>query len=207
MPDTALVSRQVRLESLWNLLRSLAGRLWSAGLDSERLHATWRSRVDVACEACDTRLTKDELTALLDLPEGADPTAARLLRLSQGYCLNPGCSARFYRLTLAPAEGLDWNALLDAAESQQKAEACATTTEDRPANPQSSLFANRKIRIALALAVLVAVLLIRQWYVNGEIPFVTHRFKVAPAEVRPSHEAATTAPAPGPRTNRFKVAE
>ncbi len=177
--------------------------MWSTGMDGERLHAAWRSHLDVACDACDTRLTEGELTTLLDLPEGAEPSEPRLQRLAQGYCPKPGCAARFYRITLAPAEGLDWKALLDQAEKPPEPEASSVTAAKK--HP-SSLLANRKVRIALAIVALLAAFLFRQWYVNGTIPFVTRTFKVAPADAAPQF-GSDAAPLPEePRTNTFRIA-
>jgi hypothetical protein len=103
-------------------------------MDSESLHTAWRSHVEVACDACDARLTEEELTSLLDLPEGLEPTAPRLQRLAQGYCPEPGCASRFYRITLAPAEGIEWNALLDGARNSPPSE-----TEEEAAAARLSL--------------------------------------------------------------------
>ncbi len=204
MSDSAPVSRQIRVESLWTLLRSLAARLWSTGMDSESLHTAWRSHVEVACDACDARLTEEELTSLLDLPEGLEPTALRLQRLAQGYCPEPGCASRFYRITLAPAEAIEWNALLDGARNSPPSE-----MEEEAAAARLSLSwrTNKTLRIALALVALVAVLLLRQWYVNGTIPFVTRTFTVAPAAAAPTPGSTTAAPSVEPRTNApFRIA-
>jgi hypothetical protein len=203
MPAPDPVSRQVRVETLWTLLRSLAARLWSTGMEAGRLHATWSARVHVACEACDTNLTEAELTAVLDLPEGAEPTDARLQRLAQGYCPKPGCTSRFYRITLDPAEELDWNALLDASEKPRVPE---TDHPSTPGSPRPSPLANKPLRIALAIVALLVAFLLRQWYVNGTIPFVSRSFKVAPSETSPTPVPAPAAPSTEPRSNTFRIA-
>jgi hypothetical protein len=54
---------------------------------------------------------------------------------------------------------------------------------------------------------LVAVLLLRQWYVNGTIPFLTRTFTVAPAAATATPGSTTAAPSVEPRTNAsFRIA-
>lgn len=203
MSEPKTIDRQIRVEHLWNQLRSLAKRLWTSGLTEEGLHDTWRTNLSVACDACDTRLSEEDLIAVLDLPEGAEPTNPRLQKLAHGYCAKPGCSSRFYRLRIAAAEGIDWAALLDGPEVRSDQAESADAPDSKPSKGPLS---NPKVRVALALVALVIAFLFRQWYMDGKIPFVTRKFQIAPVEQ--ADPAGITPSSPGPpRTNGFKIAQ
>ena len=208
MSAPAPISRQIRLEQLWPELRGLAARLWSAGLTSKRLHAVWRASVVVECDACGTRLSEEDLLAILDLPEGAEPPVGRLQRLAQGYCLKPSCESRFFRITLAPDEDIDWARMLAGGTQAKPIGGAAADPPERTPAPAKGLAGSGKMRLALAILALLAALLLRHWYLNGRVPFLNQTFKVAPAE-----GSGPAAPAPAddpfpvrPPTNGFRVA-
>jgi hypothetical protein len=210
MSSPAPISRQIRSEQLWPELRQLAASLWTAGLTSSRLHAVWRSSVVVSCDACGTRWSEHDLLAVLDLPEGAEPPPGRLVRLSQGYCLKPSCESRFFRITLAPNDDIDWARFL-AAPGQPAASAQSAKTPSTKAPPEETKtrpLASGKTRLALAIVGLLVALLVRHWYLHGRVPFFNQTFKAAPlvSETGVPDTRPPGAVAPRASTNGFRVA-
>jgi hypothetical protein len=178
------VARQVRVEKLWPLLRRLAQALWSRGFKDEPLKALFGGKLNVRCDGCDSVLSAEELLVVLDTADGTTPSNAKMQRLSQGYCVKPACNSYFYRITLQPEEGIDWNALLAEAENPPSEGGQNQTDEAKPTRTKTPLSADAKVRIAIGMAVVVLLVLVRQWYFNGRIPFVTKSFEAtAPSSV------------------------
>lgn len=126
------------------------------------------------CVQCGIRLAGTELLKLGEptteaAAEGAGN--ARVERLRIGYCARNGCESHYYRLTRGARAGLDWGKFASPAQEL----AGAAVSEQEKAGAQARRAANKQwnlLRIGAALLFLLVVLLVRQIYVGGRIPFI-----------------------------------
>lgn len=184
--ETAIV-RQEELRKLQAFCRALAEALRRGGLGPENVVAAWRAGVAAECPRCGISVSGDELFALSQ-PPAAEHGSAKIGRLRLGDCARSGCDSYHYQFTFKVHGQLDWSALVLQAEAIQQ-------EQDHPAGsdaPQrlvgsslaSLLWASRRARrLWVALAAVLLLLLIRQWYLGGRIPLIREpeHFRVDPA--------------------------
>ncbi len=181
LPSSPLV-REEHLQKLAPFCRALGEALKQAGLASDQAEAVWRTSVTGECVLCGIRVTGDELSALTRSPD-KDPSE-KIERLRLGDCARRGCDSFYYRLTFQTHPPLDWTKVLaqvetinDVPAEEAPDEATDATVPERPA--RSGLVR----RLCIAVAIVVVLLLARQWYLGGRIPLVREpeHFKVDPA--------------------------
>ena len=184
------ISRQVRVEAVWGLLRNLARSLFARGLSGEKIRDVYAGSIRVSCESCGSELKEADLVALLDAASDTRLANPKLNRLHKGYCFKPGCNSYFYRLTFRPAEGIDWTTALPEAEALP-AKLAAEEKRQEPFTWESFIRSPR-FRISAGLVVLAGLLVYRNWYFNGTLPFVSQRFETA--NPHPEFSRAATRP-------------
>jgi hypothetical protein len=119
----------------------------------------------------------------------------KLERLHKGYCLMAGCTSYFYRIRFLPVEGIDWNTALPEAEAlPAKLEAEAKRRE--PFTWQGFVRGPR-FRVSVLVMAMLLLLVYRNWYFNGTLPFVSKRFEAANPHPEFSRQAPKSIPTAG----------
>ncbi len=189
------VSRQVRVETVWTLLRDLARALFAKGLSAETIRGIYAGHIRATCDACGAELASHDLVALLDAAGDTEFPNPKLERLHKGYCLMEGCDSYFYRMRFLPVEGVDWNTALPEAEAlPAKLEAEAKRREPFTWH---RFVRGQKFRVGVLVMVMLLLLVYRNWYFNGTLPFVSKRFEAASPHPEFSREKANRIPTAG----------
>jgi hypothetical protein len=190
--ETAIV-RQEEIRKLEPFCRALAEALRGGGLGPEHVVAAWRAGVAAECTRCGISVSGDELFALSQ-PPAEEHASAKIGRLRLGDCARSGCESYHYQLTFKVHGELDWGDLLLQAEVLQQEQGHPTggNAVQRPVDSSLArlLWTSRRARrLWTALAAVLLLLLIRQWYLGGRIPLIREpeHFRVDPA---PGEEAA-----------------
>lgn len=170
-PDSS--PRKVALAQLVPFARNARATLTRAGIaDLEHL-GVFQSHVAARCRGCDARPSPEVLGALLAGAElDAGRAAEELGRLRQGYCLRPGCEARFYELAFTPHPAVDWQAIGVEAEADAPRPAVGLAVGGAAARKTArAVRAQLTWKLAAVVALLLALLAWRQWWTGGSIPF------------------------------------
>jgi hypothetical protein len=135
--------------------------------DAEKLRPAVEESLSAECVQCAIRVNGGDL---LKLGEGDTENNSKLERLKSGYCARNGCDSLFYRVTRAPHPQIDWPKLLHPAQ-----EIVQTKTETGKAQPTLARMARRHrniLRTAAIIAALLVIVIVRQFYMGGAIPFI-----------------------------------
>ena len=142
--------------------------------DSEKLRPAVEDALSGECVQCSIRVSGIDLLKL-PVVEEVDP---KLERIRSGYCARNGCDSNFYRVICSSHPGVDWNKLLNrereitqAKVEEQKVEVDLARTARRHRNI---------LRTATIIGALLLVIVLRQIYVGGRIPYIREpeQFKV-----------------------------
>ena len=189
--DTAIV-RQQEIPKLQPLCRALAEALRRSGLGPENAQAAWRAGVAAQCTRCGISVSGEELFALSQ-PPSADHASAKIGRLRLGDCARNGCESYHYQLTFKTHNQVDWADLLLRGEAiqQEQEHPAGSGAAQRQAGPflaRQPWTILKARRLWIAVAAVLLLLLIRQWYLGGRIPLIREpeHFRVDPA---PQEEA------------------
>jgi hypothetical protein len=174
MSTPASISRQLALQQLVPFAHSLRAALSNAGVAEPDHMAVCQTRITARCCGCEARPSSEVLGALLVGTElAAGRPAEELGRLRHGYCLRTGCESRFYELTFVAHPAVDWAAVGTAAAQPSAATGAA--------HPTLAAMLWRKIwpavraqltwNLAAVIALLLALIVWRQWWTGGSIPF------------------------------------
>jgi hypothetical protein len=174
--ETQVLVRQEHLPKLEPFCRSLVEVFKRSGLGAEESLAAFRQSVAAECVQCGTRVAGEQLCALLAQPLPADKSNPRLERLHHGYCAAEGCNSYYYRLAFRPDSKLDWPSLLKQAEVllDESAPNHSAATESEWAQKLASYLIDTglAIRLGIGMAVVVFLLIVRQWQLGGPIPII-----------------------------------
>jgi hypothetical protein len=183
--ETQVLVRQEHLPKLEAFCRSLVEVFKRSRLGAEESLATFRQSVAAECVQCGTRVSGEQLCALLSQPPPADKTNPRLERLHHGYCAAEGCNSYYYRLVFKPDPKVDWTSALKQAEIVLDESApnhgLATESEWAQKLARYLLATGLAIRLGIGMAVVVFLLIVRQWQLGGPIPLIRQpeHFRVA----------------------------
>ncbi len=193
-PPTPPASRQVHIPRLREECRRLLATFQEALRDDAKA-ALALAALRIQCEECGTRLTPSDLAALAATAAPSLSDSPRAARLNQGYCASAHCQSYYYRIDFPPTEGLDWHKAL-AAAAHPEPEAPSPDAAPKPKPPILAGLAPIAARIGAGLALILALLLVRQWYIGGTIPLLREprRFEAAPMD--PSFQASPKTPPP-----------
>jgi hypothetical protein len=142
--------------------------------EPEKLRHAVEDALSGECVNCSIRVSGTDLLKL-PVPEEVDP---KLERIRSGYCARNGCDSNFYRVTCSTHSQIDWPKLLNREREITQAKA-----EEQKSDVDLARTARRHrniLRTATALGVLFLVIILRQIYMGGTIPFVREpeEFKV-----------------------------
>ena len=167
------IVRKLAIAQLASFARNARAALSQAGIADLEHAEVFRSHVTARCCGCDAHTSPDVVAALFT---GAALEAGRpadgLARLREEYCLRPNCESRFYELTFTPHPLVDWAAIgtdskLDSPQASVNLAVggAVVRTTARAVRAQLSW------KLAAAVALLLALLVWRQWWTGGSIPF------------------------------------
>jgi len=174
--------RQARLEMLEAFCQALDRAFTRAGLAPEKSDEAWRVGVAAECVRCGIRIYGEELHAL-SRPPAEEYANAKIGRLRLGDCARSGCDSYYYRLTFYPCPEVNWAEILAAIERDTEESAGQKAGEPAHNNGwRLLLHSSATRRVGVALAVVVILLVVRQWYIGGRIPLLRepHKFQVSP---------------------------
>jgi hypothetical protein len=135
--------------------------------NAEKLRPAVEESLSGECVQCSIRVTGSELLKISNEETAAD---TKLERLRSGYCARNGCDSNFYRVMCAPHPLVDWPKLL-----HREREITQTKVEEQKVKVDLARTARRYrnlLRTATIIGVLFVVIILRQIYVGGSIPFV-----------------------------------
>lgn len=172
MPSDPVYTCQQHLQTLCRFSLALVEAIKQSNLKPEHLQQAVPALLSGECVQCHIRVNGEELLALSN-PTAPDEADSRVGRLRQGYCARKGCNSYYYRLTFASHPDIDWANLLSQTESVNEGQSsrdAAASTGAAGAKRAARLGLVRRALIGMAVAVILLV--IRQWYLGGRIPFI-----------------------------------
>jgi hypothetical protein len=131
----------------------------------------WHLYVSAECAGCGIWISGDELRALARPPQ-AELATAKIGRMRLGYCARSGCACADYLLRFWQQEGIDWSAILVLAEDFEGEAVRAAKTPRTDWRAFARGLAPYAVRFAGASACILMLLLARQLYQGGRIPFI-----------------------------------
>ena len=174
------------MQKLAPFCQALGEALSRSGLSPSQALEVWRAALTAQCTRCGIPISGEELFALSQ-PPGENPSP-KIRRLSLGYCGYAACESYFYLLTFRAHPSLDWPGLLAKAEAiQAELERPVAARGRTAALAKRFLHSSLTRRVTVALALLLLLLLIRQWHTGGRVPLLREpeHFRVAPAPEEP----------------------
>ena len=154
-------------------MQNLLQALGQAGVGDAQLPGFLEATVTGECVQCGIRLTAEELLALSETSPADGAANPKVARLRQGYCARNGCASYAYLLTFKAHPAVDWPKILAAVESsgqEQHAEVAAEAEAQQIARREARK--KRVLKIVAGIALLLLLLLIRQWITGGPIPIL-----------------------------------
>lgn len=168
MPSSAPLKRQIKLAQFPGFARNVALALANAGIAPPDFTATCAAHLSARCALCEARVDGRELAALVAAEEL--PETSPLRRLAQGYCVSESCKSSYYEFTCAPHPTVDWLAISTEikVEAPSPSEGLGELVLRQSAR---TLREQLTWKLTAAILVLAALLLWRQWWTGGSIPY------------------------------------
>ncbi len=168
------ITRQVSLAHLPDFGRNLCDAFARAGIRDGDRAAVCEMHLNAKCAVCRIAVNGRALAPVLLVPDTPNPSATDALsRLRMGNCVDRACSSAFYEFTFAPHPAIDW--LEISVTRPEEEEPCQPTAGFwRDAAQTVIEIVRRQLtrRVAIALAVLIALWMMRQWMNGGRIPVI-----------------------------------
>ena len=164
--------REEHLQKLAGFCENLGRTLARAGLKPNEIAQVFAASLTGECVGCGIHVSGEELFALSQ-PPSAERANVKIGRLRLGDCARRGCDSYFYRLTFNPRPAVNWTQILIEIDTPLPEPARKRWLPEGPY--QSLLRIGRSTfvrRLALALIVATLVLVARQFYLGGRVPFL-----------------------------------
>lgn len=176
--------RQVPLPEFAECVRLLLAALTGNGLKAEQLTSLLDQAIHFRCAQCGLELTSDDLLPFAASAVPAEEDNQKTSRLRLGYCARNGCPSRYYQFVYLPHPDVDWTAVF--AESAQAAEQQRMAEIPEAKAGKWSLRASYLgflLRLLAGTALILVLLLARQWQIGGRIPFLREpaKYTIEPA--------------------------
>ena len=173
MPTRTPIVRKLALAQFAPFARNARAALSQAGVADLEHAAVFQTQLTARCCGCDARLSPEMVAALFagaEFPAGRP--AEELARLRQGYCLRAACESRFYELAFAAHPAVDWTAIGTEAQADAP-DSSAGLTVGRVVvrNTVQAVRSQLTWKLATAVLLLLSLLVWRQWWTGGSIPF------------------------------------
>jgi hypothetical protein len=166
---------QVPLNTLPALMQRLAAFLSLPGPGAELASGLIRERLHAGCVQCGQRVSGAELVSLVAGNADTGPEDRRVARLRKGYCVKEGCTSLHYELHWEARAGEDGRKVEDFLLGKILADAPTVDAESRArrGNDRRRLLA----RLAIGIAFLLIVLLVKHRWEGGRIPVFEPKYK------------------------------
>jgi len=166
-------SRQIPLKDLSAVYRAaqllLSQQANVSGADAGHRLAGFTA----TCVQCGIQLDSADLAHLAGPELSETPLPPKIDRVLKGYCARSECPSYYCRVEVAPESGIDWNQLQKAISGPVEELDEETSAEARLAVQAQRTFLLRWMgKLAAAAAILMLLLMIRQWYIGGTIPLL-----------------------------------
>jgi hypothetical protein len=172
MTQEAATTRQEHLYNLASLCQALEETLRAAGLTPEQSVQAFQTAVSAECVGCGILISGSELFALSQ-PPAPERASAKIGRLRVGDCARSGCKACYYLLSFQPKPQLDWPKLLAQVDARQQPKSEPQSRPNLWRLAWQDLWRTPNLlRLGLAVAVIVVLLLVVQWRHGGRIPLL-----------------------------------
>jgi hypothetical protein len=165
--ESVFVSQQ-HLQSLRSVVWAIAEHIEQNAVQNPGYRDSIRAAISAECVQCGMRLTGEDLWDWLQT-DGSTAASPKLTRLQQGYCARRGCDSYYYTLTLKPCARTDWKELVAQAGPMLPFGQAQTVTLTRGPKVKYGMFATS---VAIGLALVMFLLLLRQYYLGSPIPWV-----------------------------------
>jgi hypothetical protein len=159
---------QQHLHQLGTFARELAQRIDANRPPSSSPSELPQFQLKGECTQCGIRINDAELLSL-GKEKPAQETDSRLERLRLGYCARKGCDSIYYRVSAVASSPIDWAKYFPDPDSL-----LLKTDHDQPEKSAEPIWASRLFnwRIFAIVLTLLTLILARQYYRGGTIPFV-----------------------------------
>lgn len=202
MPARPPIVRKLPLAQLTPFARNARAALLRVGIADLEHSAAFESHIELRCCSCNAQPSPKVVAALFTgATLEAGRSAEELSRLRQEYCLRAGCDSRFYELTLAPHPSVDWAGVGTESLAEEPhgsvGRAVGSAVVDKAAQTIRAQFSWRLVAVGVAL---LALLVWRQWWTGGSIPFFreakTFTSEGMSADTDPDDEPLSVPPSP-----------
>lgn len=164
--------RKQYLQQLQPFCRHLAKSLAEKNLSAEQAREVWRDAVSGQCARCGIQISGEELQAISQ-PPSLESASAKTGRLRLGDCARQGCDSAYYSLRFEPSFAVDWAQILDDVDHPQQVQPAREGPIRAWEWLKLVLWRSKTARhIFLGLLVIAGLLLVRQWYIGGSIPWI-----------------------------------
>lgn len=182
--------QQVHLYNLANFCAALDETLRQGGLTANESAAVWHVAVSAECLGCAMQVSGEELQALSQ-PPSVEAGSAKINRMRLGDCARPGCNSYYYRLQFQRDQRVDWPGLVSRVQTRVPEPIGLAPVRPRRRLPWRSWARPAFVRrLGIAVVIIVALLLVREWRQGGQIPLLhePEQFRVDPAPEEPRGE-------------------
>jgi len=183
MPD-AVYQCQEHLHNLCRFSQSMMQRIEASGNTPRVLLEAAYGSLSGECIQCGFRISGEELLSLSS-SELDDKASPRLKRLRLGYCARNGCDAVYYRISCTGHPDINWLSFFQKQDLPTINFSRSETSRLKPIHFSLGKFLDW--RILITAVTLLVLILLRQYYRGGSIPFLREpeNFKVDHNEVQP----------------------
>lgn len=173
MSGPTSITRKLLLAQAGAFAYNVRTALSQAGV-ADLAHAqVFQSHVTARCCRCDARPSPELISAWLtgaELEAGGPTTELSRLRLA--YCLRPGCDSRFYEFSFTPHSSVDWAAIRADAQPDSPPPSVGLAVGGAMLSTAARALREQLTwKLAFIMTLLLALLLWRQWWTGGSIPF------------------------------------
>jgi hypothetical protein len=184
-PPAVVLVRKEHLYRFAAFCTALDEAIQRAGFDPDESAGILQDGVYADCISCGLVLRGEDVCAVArhagpDV-ESSDP---RMRRLHLGDCARDNCNGLYYRIHFRKHPRLEWPVLLAAVDEVRAREIFGPVAERVRSRSWSFPVAGPLVRrCAVGFALILLLLLARQWYAGGRIPLLREpeHFRVDPA--------------------------
>lgn len=174
--------REEQIQALAEFSHTVNEACRSGGPDGGKTVEAVRTALSAECPRCGIHVSGDEILAIAESADAPEQNP-KVKRMRLGYCAREGCESFVYRLRFHSQPGVNWRAIFAQMEVvvQNQAELSASAATARQVVVRRARWRTLG-RVGIALAVVLLLMIIRQWYVGGRIPLIREpeKFRVDP---------------------------
>jgi hypothetical protein len=170
MATTPSNTVQVRVEHLVRYYTCLAQALMETGVTGQKLNELFSKNIVAECMRCRIRVTGDELAIIAVTDKNAKLSHPKFERLRCGCCAREGCESFSYFVHFQNGCNIEWRAIAEKAFQLLT----AMEVKEREQQKSAGVYERKRKaqRIAIGMAMMTGLLLVRFVWHNGRLPMV-----------------------------------